>query len=38
MVVLNTVAVIEAGIGAMSLGFVEAGFQIKEIGVSQEMG
>lgn len=27
----NTVAVIEAGIGAMSLGFVEAGFQVKEI-------
>ena len=27
----NTVAIIEAGIGAMSLGFVEAGFQIKEI-------
>lgn len=27
----NTVAIIEAGIGAMSLGFIEAGFQIKEI-------
>lgn len=27
----NTVAIIEAGIGAMSLGFAEAGFQIKEI-------
>ena len=27
----NKVAIIEAGIGAMSLGFVEAGFQIKEI-------
>ncbi len=38
MILNNTVAIIEAGIGAMSLGFVEAGFQIKEIGVSQEMG
>lgn len=31
MILNNTVAIIEAGIGAMSLGFVEAGFQIKEI-------
>lgn len=38
MILNNKVAIIEAGIGAMSLGFVEAGFQIKEIGVSQEMG
>ena len=30
MILNNTVAIIEAGIGAMSLGFVEAGFQIKE--------
>lgn len=28
---INTVAIIEAGIGAMSLGFVEAGFQVKEV-------
>ena len=28
---INTVAVIEAGIGAISLGFMEAGFQVKEI-------
>lgn len=28
---MNTVAVIEAGIGAMSLGFMEAGFQVKEV-------
>ena len=31
MILNNTVAIIEAGIGAMSLGFAEAGFQIKEI-------
>lgn len=31
MILNNKVAIIEAGIGAMSLGFVEAGFQIKEI-------
>ena len=31
MIVINTVAIIEAGIGAMSLGFEEAGFQIKEV-------
>ena len=28
---LNTVAVIEAGIGAVSLGFVEAGFQVTDV-------
>lgn len=27
---VNTVVIIEAGIGALSLGFAEAGFQIKE--------
>ena len=31
MILNNTVAIIEAGIGAMSLGFVEAGFEVKEI-------
>ena len=31
IIVINTVAVIEAGIGAISLGFMEAGFQVKEI-------
>ena len=28
---LNTVAVIEAGIGAVSLGFAEAGFQVTDV-------
>lgn len=28
---VNTVVIIEAGIGALSLGFAEAGFQIKEV-------
>ena len=36
MILNNTVAIIEAGIGAMSLGFVEAGFQIKEIFVKRQ--
>lgn len=31
MIVINSVAIIEAGIGAMSLGFMEAGFQVKEV-------
>ncbi len=28
---INTVAIIESGSRAMSLGFVEAGFQVKEV-------
>ncbi|MEH2929698.1 hypothetical protein VSQ48_07260 [Candidatus Ventrimonas sp. KK005] len=38
MVVLNTVAVIEAGIGAMSLGFVEAGFQVTDVFIKESSG
>ena len=33
---LNTVAVIEAGIGAVSLGFVEAGFQVTDVFVKEK--
>ncbi len=33
---LNTVAVIEAGIGAMSLGFVEAGFQVTDVFIKEK--